>query len=113
VSGGDEATMMDDEVRQVGEDASRPEFEAAQPDVHASAPQRSRGHPLTAMLRRQRYPASKEELLEAAEEDPTLDHEIRRWLEAVLPRGRYDRVEDVEGAVGRSGMGPPTSPGHL
>lgn len=105
--------MMDGDIRQVGEDASRPEFDAAQPDVHATPPQTSRDHPLAEMLRNQRYPASKEALLAAADEDPALDHESRRWLEAVLPSGRYDRAEDVERAIGRAGMGPPTSPGHL
>ena len=108
-----EATMMDGDARQVGEDASRPEFDAAQPDVHATPPQRSRDHPLAAMLRNQRFPASKEELLAAADEDPALDDESRQWLEAVLPSRRYDRAEDVERAIGRAGMGPPTSSGHL
>ena len=105
--------MMDGDIRQVGEDASRPEFAAAQPDVHATPPHTSRDHPLARMLRNHRYPASKGELLAAADEDPTLDSETRQWLEAVLPSGRYDRAEDVERAIGRAGMGPPTAPGHL
>jgi hypothetical protein len=105
--------LKDDGVWQGGEDPSRPEFEAAQPDVHATPPQRSSDHPLAEMLRKQGYPASKEELVVAAEEDPSLDPEVGRWLEAVLPPGRYDRAEDVERAIGRAGMGPPVSPGRL
>jgi hypothetical protein len=108
-----EATLKDGEVSQIGEDPSRPEFEAAQPDVHATPPQRARDHPLAEMLRKQSYPVSKEELVAAAEDDPALDPEVRRWLEAVLPPGRYDGAEDVERAIGRAGMGPPTSPGRL
>jgi hypothetical protein len=105
--------LVDDDVRQGGEDPSRPEFEAAQPDVHATPPQRSSDHPLAEMLRKQGYPASKGELVVAAGEDPSLDPEVGLWLEAVLPSGRYDRAEDVERAIGRAGMGPPVSPGHL
>ena len=107
------ATLRDDDVWQGGEDPSRPEFEAAQPDVHATPPQRSSDHSLAEMLGKQGYPASKEELLAAAEEDPALDPEVRRWFEAVLPPGRYDRAEDVERAIGRAGMGPPVSTEHL
>jgi hypothetical protein len=94
---------------QTGADPSRPEFGSPEPTLRERPPSRADGHPIAAVLRASRYPATRQQLVSVVRTDPSIDDEVASWLEAVLPEGTYVDADQALARIGRSGMGPPAS----
>jgi hypothetical protein len=98
----------------VRDDPAEPRFDAGEPRVVSTPFGRiDDEHPLRRSLRKIDFPASAERVLSSVRDDPGVDEEQSRWLDAVLPDREFGDADDVVAALGAWGPPPPTTPPTL